>query len=57
MVNERRTTITKITTMDAARCYRLLGDALQQRQILERIQRDFPSSPVSQRARQELEML
>lgn len=43
--------------MDAARCYRLLGDALQQRQILERIQRNFPSSPVSQRARQELEML
>ena len=46
-----------IALMDAARCYRLLGDPQQQRSLLDRVTHEFPSSPVSQRARQELQML
>ncbi len=46
-----------IALMDAARCYSLLGDTQQQRELLERVKREFPSSPVFQRARQELQML
>lgn len=43
--------------MDAARCYRLLGNAQQQQAVLDRVTREFPTSPAAQRARQELQML
>ncbi|MBT3344803.1 MAG: tetratricopeptide repeat protein [Gemmatimonadetes bacterium] len=46
-----------IALMDAARCYRVLGDTQQQGAVLGRVTRDFPTSPAAQRARQELQML
>lgn len=43
--------------MDGARCFRLLGEAAQERGALERVVRDYPETPVAQRARQQLELL
>ncbi|MFC1526591.1 tol-pal system YbgF family protein [Candidatus Latescibacterota bacterium] len=46
-----------IALMDAARCYGAAGDRAQQREALERVTRDYASSPVLGRAREELSML
>ena len=43
--------------MDGARCYRLLDDASRQREILERVVREYGKTPIAQRARQELALL
>ena len=43
--------------MDGARCYRLLDDASRQRQVLERVIREYGQTPVARRARQELALL
>lgn len=46
-----------LALMDAARCYRLLGDAGGERRTLERVTREYPGTPVAQRARGQLDML
>ncbi len=43
--------------MAAARGHRLLRNAQQQQAVLDRVTREFPTSPAAQRARQELQML
>jgi TolA-binding protein len=46
-----------IALMDAARCYRLLGDSVQHRAALERVTREYSDTPVAQRAREQLSLL
>lgn len=46
-----------IALRQAARCYALAGDAVQQREVLERIARDYAQSPMAAKAREELNML
>ena len=46
-----------LALMDAARCHGILGDTERQRSTLKQVTRDFASSPVSVRARQELGLL
>lgn len=46
-----------LALMDAARCWRMQGDAAQQRGALERVTREYASTPVAQRARQQLNLL
>ncbi len=46
-----------LALMDAARCYGALGDTQRQRDLLKQVTRDFASSPVSVRAREELNLL
>lgn len=43
-----------LALMSAARCYSLLGDGSRQRASLERIAREYPQTPVAQRAREQL---
>lgn len=45
-----------LALMDAARCYRLLGDP-RQREVLRRVTREYAESPAAQRAREQLNML
>jgi tetratricopeptide (TPR) repeat protein len=46
-----------LALMDAARCYGAMGDTQRQQDLLKQVTREFASSPVSVRARQELELL
>lgn len=46
-----------LALIGAARCYALLGDASRQRSCLERITREYPTTPTAQRAREQLAML
>jgi len=43
--------------MDGARCFRLLGDAAGQRETLERVIREYPETPMAQRARGQRDLM
>jgi TolA-binding protein len=46
-----------LAKMNAARCYRLMGDHNKQRVLLESVRDDYSRFPIASRARTELEML
>lgn len=46
-----------LALMQAARCFGQLGDAQQQREMLERVTRQHAQTPVAQRAREHLNMM
>lgn len=46
-----------IALMDGARCFRLLDDGERQREVLERVVREYGQTPVARRAREQLALL
>ena len=46
-----------LALMEAARCYRILGEPERRKELLERVAKEFPDLPIAARARSEIAML